>query len=410
VSSQASLLSDGQAAPPVGVEPGGAPARASTAAIVALGLGHGTADFYPGFLASVLPYLMLKLGFSLTVAGSLTSFSDVITSLLQPIMGYVADARHPRPWGAWGLVMAAVFFCLLGFAPNVPILAVLILAGGFGVALYHPQGAAMATRISRGKAGLAMSLFATGGSVGYALGPLLAVLIVERWGLRELIVLAPPGILAGLLIQRVMQKPLAEQARRHQPLSLGLAFKGAGSSLAWLLAIMTLRSAVTAGIASMLPFYFEAKGMSLAMGATAIFIFRLAGGLGVFFGGPVSDRFGRKPVLAASFVLTLPFLLLFFHSAGLLALLWLGLGSAVLTSSTPVNTVMAQEATPKAAAIASGLMMGVGWALGSLSVALIGYLADRHGILVVLPPVSLLIVAAGAALSALLPQAQRAAA
>jgi len=372
--------------------------------MLAYGLGHGTADFYPGFLASILPYLMTKLGFSLTVAGGLATMETFATSLIQPALGYVSDMRRPRPWAALGIAMAAVLYSLLGLASSTLAVALLIFVGGIGVALYHPQGAALASRVSRGKAGLAMSIFSTGGSIGYALSPLLAVAIVERWGLPYLLGLGVPGLIVALVIYRVMRRPLAEQARRADTTSLREALGGAGGRLLWLLGTMSLRSAVLSGVSTMLPMYLIAKGMPEAAGGTALFIFRLAGGVGVFFGGPISDRIGRKAFMIASFALALPFMYLFFQAEGALRWWLLAVASAIVSSSTPVNTVMAQEAAPKTAGIASGLMMGAGWALGSLAVSVIGYLADRSSIEAVLPTAAVVLILAGLLLCALLPE------
>jgi len=388
---------------PVCPEPLRSGSASPARSVLALSLGHGMSDFYPGFLASVLPYLIAKLSLSLTLGGALVSLESFATSLIQPVLGYMSDVRRPRPWAAWGLVMASVLLCLLGFAPNVLAVGVLIVLGGLGVALYHPQGAAMATRVSKGRAGAAMSIFATGGSIGYALGPLVAVFVIEGWGLESLVFLALPGVLTGLLIYRVLQAPLAEQARQRGHVSLRASMAGTGGRLAWLLATMTLRSAALSGVSTMLPIYLQAKGLSLIIGGSAVFLFRLAGGVGVFFGGPLSDRLGRKRVLVASFLLALPFLHLFFNSDGIWRMGSLAMASALLTSSTPVNTVMAQEVTPKTAGIASGLMMGVGWALGSLSVVVIGYSADRVGIEAALPTIALVLVAAGLVLAVLIP-------
>lgn len=372
--------------------------------MLALAAGHATADFYPGYLPTMLPYLITKLGFSLTVAGGLASLQSLSTSLIQPVLGYLVDARHPRPYAAWGLVMAAVLFSLLGLAPNVSVLALFIIVGGLGVALYHPQGAAMSALMARGQAGAAMSVFSTGGSIGHALGPIVAVVVVEQWGLESMIILAVPGLAVAWLVNRSMREPLEQLAAARRPVSLRAAVAGAGPQLVLLLGVMTLRSAATVGISTMLPIYLEAKGLAIALGATAIVVYRLAGAVGTLLGGPLSDRFGRRVVIWGSFAVALPFIYLFFNSDGLLRFVYLALGSAVMTSSAPVNTVMAQEVIPRTAAVASGLMMGVGWALGSLSVFLIGYLADRGGIETALPAVSLVLMALGLALSLFLPK------
>ncbi len=378
--------------------------RRRVRSVLALAVGHAGADFYPGYLPTVLPYLIAKLGFSLSVAGGLASLQSFSTSLIQPVLGYLVDARRPRPYAAWGLVVAAILFSLLGLAPNVGTLALLIIVGGLGVALYHPQGAAMSAILARGQAGTAISVFSTGGSIGHALGPIVAVVVVEQWGLDSLAVLALPGLAAAWLVNRAMREPLEQMAYKRKPVSFRAAFQGSGNQLVLLLGIMTLRSAAAVGISTMLPIYLEAKGLAIALGATAIVVYRLAGAVGTLLGGPLSDRFGRRLVIWGSFAVALPFVYLFFNSDGLLRFIYLAIGSAVMTASAPVNTVMAQEVIPRTAAVASGLMMGVGWALGSLSVFLIGYLADRGGIETALPAVTLVLVALGLILSLLLPR------
>ena len=385
-------------------ERAGVTRKSRPGAVLALAFGHGAADFYPGYLPSVLPYLLEKMGLSLTTVGLLASLQSFSTSLVQPALGYLVDARQPRPWAAWGLLAAALLLGAMTLAPNVTVLAILIVLGGLGVALYHPQGAAMVARLSNGRAGTAMSIFATGGSIGHAVGPLAAVIVIENWGLESLALLAVPGVLVAWVVYGVMREPLNEMAETRRPVSLRASLAGCGWRLALLLAVMTLRAGATVGVSTMLPIYLEAKGLAIAVGGTAIFIYRLGGAVGVVFGGPLSDRIGRKLVIVASFLLAMPFLYMFFHTSGLVRMLHLALASTILTSSTPVNTVMAQEVMPRTAAVASGLMMGVGWALGSLSVTLIGFLADRHGIEATLPVVALGLVAAGLVLSLFLPR------
>lgn len=372
--------------------------------VLALALGHASADFYPGYLPTVLPYLIAKLGFSLTVAGGLASLQSFSTSLIQPVLGYLVDARHPRPYAAWGLVIAAVLFSLLGLAPNVAFLALFITVGGLGVALYHPQGAAMSALLAQGRAGTAMSVFSTGGSIGHALGPLVAVMVVEQWGLESLIVLALPGLAVAWLVHKSMKSPLEQMAFNRKAVSLRAAVAGAGPHLVLLLGVMTLRSAATVGVSTMLPIYLESKGLAIALGATAIVVYRLAGAVGTLLGGPLSDKVGRRLVIWGSFAVALPFVYLFFQTDGIVGFVYLAIGSAVMTASAPVNTVMAQEVIPRTAAVASGLMMGVGWALGSLSVFLIGFLADRGSIQTALPAVTLSFMALGLLLSLFLPK------
>ena len=60
---------------------------------------------------------------------------------------------------------------------------------------------------------------------------------------------------------------------------------------------------------------------------------------GTLLGGPLSDKVGRRLVIC-SFAVALPFVYLFFQT-GSIGIRHLATGSAVMTASAPVNTVMA---------------------------------------------------------------------
>jgi FSR family fosmidomycin resistance protein-like MFS transporter len=58
----------------------------------------------------------------------------------------------------------------------------------------------------------------------------------------------------------------------------------------------------------------------------------------------------------------------------------LAAGGFLLQSTLPVNVTFGQMIAPISAATVSSLMMGFAWGTGSLSVPLVGMLADRVGI------------------------------
>ena len=63
-----------------------------------------------------------------------------------------------------------------------------------------------------------------------------------------------------------------------------------------------------------------------------------------------------------------------------MAAVGLGLAGLFLMSSIPVVLVMSQELMPGRVGMVSGLMMGFGWGIGGLCVALVGMLADSVGL------------------------------
>ena len=72
----------------------------------------------------------------------------------------------------------------LAFAPNYA--TVLVAAGlvGLGSAVFHPEATRMARHAAAGQHGFAQGIFQIGGHAGYAMGPLLAALIVVPRGRR----------------------------------------------------------------------------------------------------------------------------------------------------------------------------------------------------------------------------------
>jgi FSR family fosmidomycin resistance protein-like MFS transporter len=90
-------------------------------------------------------------------------------------VGLLVD-RRPLAWLAGaGVALAGVGAGLSGLAPAYAMTWVLLLLSGVGVAMFHPAAGAGA-RVAAGESASAMSVFATGGSIGFFLAP--------RWSRR----------------------------------------------------------------------------------------------------------------------------------------------------------------------------------------------------------------------------------
>lgn len=353
--------------------------RPGIGSIFFLALGHAVDDFYPSFLAPLLPLFVEKLGLSLALAGGLATLQGFTTSLVQPLFGYFADRVQRPTLVAWGVLGSAAFTSLWGLAPNGVILTLLVVLGGLGVALFHPLAGALAGQVTRGQKGLGMSLFVTGGTVGYGLGPLVAVALASRWGLPAIALAGLPGLLTALLLYHVTRRLFPHVVPATRPLPGTLLLRQFLPLLLLTLVVM-LRAALSVTLGTFLPLYLAQRGLSLLLCGLAVSIFRVAGALGGLVGGPLSDHIGRKRILFLSFALALPFLWGFFRTEGWPALGLLAVAGAIITSSTPVNVLIAQEAAPESPSMASGLMIGFGWGLGGLAVTGVGWWGDRVGL------------------------------
>jgi MFS transporter, FSR family, fosmidomycin resistance protein len=170
---------------------------ASGATIVAvMTASHFINDNFTSLLTPLQPALAEKFNVTLGDTGTLVAILSFVGSVSQPFFGALGD-RLDRKWlAAAGPVLAALGMTLLGYAPSFFTVALLIVLGGIGSAVFHPSGAAYVAQNSQiEKRGLYASIFSAGGTAGLALGPLTATAL----GLNGIVYLMPLGLIIGVV-------------------------------------------------------------------------------------------------------------------------------------------------------------------------------------------------------------------
>jgi FSR family fosmidomycin resistance protein-like MFS transporter len=337
---------------------------------------HVMVDGYGNIYAPLLPLLIPKLGLSLAAAGTLTMCFQLAASVSQIGFGRLADRWRPRLLVMTGPVISVTVLSLIGTATSPLMLAAILVAGGMGAAAFHPPAAALAYRLGGAHPGLAMSVYITGGTLGFALGPLMFAPFAERFGLTWTPLLALPGLaVVCFFLTRVPPLPL------HPSATGGLrALRPYARHLGLLYLIVVLRTLTAISFSTFVPVMLTRRGLSVSQAGTAVAIYLFASGVGGFFGGPTADRFGAKRVIALSLVVAAPFLVVAPFLSGWAFVAVLALGGFFLQSTLPVNVTFAQALAPVSAATVSSIMMGFGWGTGGLSVPVVGLIADRVGI------------------------------
>ncbi len=372
-----------------------------TPRLAVLTLGHFTIDSYSSFFLPLLPLLLHRLGLNYTLVGGLVALGSMSSSFSQPLFGLVSD-RLARPWFvALGPLVAALFLSSIGGAPTYAALVTLLVLGGVGVAAFHPQTASLAGASSPRRA-MAMSFWVTGGTLGWALGPMFATTSVRLFGLERTWIAAAPGLVLCLVLLAWLARvpPLPRHERRRTRLA---DLAPVARPLALLYIAVVMRSAISSGFATFLPLYVHERGWSVEAGGAITTGYLAAGAVGGFSGGWLADRFGGRRVVRASFALAAPFFAAFFLLPEKPGLACLIAGYALLQGSLPVNVILGQELAPRHAATISSLLMGAAWGAGALLVGPIGAMADHSGLKLALLALSLLIVP-GFACAMLLPK------
>jgi MFS transporter, FSR family, fosmidomycin resistance protein len=374
--------------------------------LLLLCLGHTAADLNTNALPALLPFLKEALGLSYALAGTIVLFSNLTSSVIQPIFGFLADRRSLHWFLPAGCFLAGLGIALLGWAPNYPAVLFLVIVSGLGVAIYHPEGWRIANFFAGEKKATGMSIFAVGGNLGFAFGPPLAIFFAVHFGLKGSVVFILPGVLMAAVFHysrfwRIRRPGTAPVAAA--PLSFWASVRPGLYPMSLLLGMIMFRSWTHIGLITFIPFYYIHYGKGDPMQAgTLLFAFLAAGTAGTLVGGPLADRFGHKRLILFSLAGTGPLLILFLLSSGFWSFVWLTLAGFVSILSFSISMAMGQSFFPKNVGMASGLILGLAFGMGGLGAALLGLFADHYGV-----PATLWVIVflpwAGFILTALIP-------
>jgi MFS transporter, FSR family, fosmidomycin resistance protein len=258
---------------------------------------------------------------------------------------------------------------------------------GAGSSIFHPESSRIARLASGGRHGLAQSIFQVGGNAGSATGPLLAAWIILPHGQASLAWFTLVALLAIVVLARVgawykrQHLDRSDVAKSRRAAVSPVSARRVGWSIGILVVLIFSKYFYIASISSFYSFYLIEKfQVSMRSAQIYLFVFLFAMALGTLFGGPIGDRIGRKRVIWVSILGVAPFTILlpFVDLTWTCALSFvIGL---ILSSAFSAIVVFAQELMPGKVGAVSGLFFGFAFGIGGIGAAVLGGLADRHGI------------------------------
>ncbi|MEO6381058.1 MAG: MFS transporter [Nitrobacter sp.] len=381
------IVSEETLAAPV-VAPGIAAKSATGPAYLVLGgisFSHFLNDTMQSLIPSVYPILKQNYALDFAQIGMITLAFQVTASLLQPVVGYVTD-KKAQPFSlAIGMGFTFVGLLLLSVAHVYGMILVSAGLVGLGSAVFHPESARIARMASGGRYGFAQAVFQVGGNFGSAMGPLLAALIIVPFGQPSIAWFSSIAFVAIVLLwqigrwykPRILPRKSAAQARSPEaPTPARTAF-----ALAILIVLVFSKYIYMSSLTSYYTFYLIEKfHVSTQTSQLLLFVFLGAVAVGVYFGGPLGDRFGRRYVIWFSILGVLPFaLLLPFANLPCTVALTVVIG-LIISSAMPAILVFAQELMPHWLGMISGVFFGFAFGAAGLGAALLGEVADAKGI------------------------------
>lgn len=354
-------------------------------AIIGLSLGHFAVDLYAAMLVPLYPVITSKLGINLAFISSIIALGHLVSSLLQPVFGYIADKLHHRVFMVWGLVLSSIFIPYAAKTGTVLTFLICLLLGMIGNAFFHPQVSALVKDFNKNHPDLAktMSIFLGLGTIGYAIGPYCSTFFVENFGIEKLFYLGLFGLSCSFFIYFFVPKIPDKDCYIKENFFIILKEILKNKTCMYLTVISIIKSALSISFGTYIPFLLQQKGFSLSIIGLIVTLFYISGGIGTIFSAKFEKKLGANNVIILSFISILPLLGLFLlslnYNKNLAVVLFILTGFFILLSVGIILT-HAQNAIPKYTGVVSGVMQGFSWGLGALFLAPLGIIGQKFGI------------------------------
>lgn len=360
---------------------------------VLLSAAHFANDALLGVLPALLPLIAQRFVLTGAQLALFVATFAVASSLPQPLFGRWSDRIGGRSVATIGLLGPALMVALLGVVPNPTALLALLIMGGLGSAALHPAGIGMTRLLPADRQRTGLTLFMSGGMLGSAVGPPIALALVGAFGLPAAGWMMMPGVLMAWLLRRHAptaphERPSHErQSHTHvRPLprvrdTLDLLRGPVGAlTVAGALALVPLL-AFTNGLPLWLV---RVRGIApdAAMIGWTLSTFSASAAIGSFVAGAAARRWSASHIMVGT---------LLFANVALQGVLLVTPGSAVyfalvalvgasLLAHMPLLVHAVQERAPGQEAAASGLAVGITLALAGVLYAMLGALQPHLGL------------------------------
>lgn len=366
-------------------------AKHKTRALWLVGALHAFTHIYH---VALLPlYLLMQRDFGFENVGHATALVTVMMVayfLPSYFLGILADRVSRKKLLAWGLLINALGFTALAFAPNYPCALAAVVVAGIGGSCYHPAATAMIARMYPNNTGRALGFIGMGASVGFFIGPIYAgwragaleaTLGAAAWR-RPVMEFGLLGIAAAILFAWLAdeEKPTGEKRKTDAP-----AQKLFPTSALWIVFIASafafcFRDFAGTSMGSLGSLFLQqAHGYKTALTGVVISCIFLPSAISNPLFGHLSDG-GRKRWTASVLLVATVLIALFPHVPKSWAIPVLLIYGFFFMASYPMVEAMLMESVPDAVrGRVFGLFITIGGLLGNLSHWIAGDAVKRLG-------------------------------
>jgi MFS family permease len=287
-----------------------APAPSRDVAIIAIvGVAHSTSHLFQFALPPMFPLLREEFGASYAQLGLVLSTFYLASGVGQAFVGVFVDRYGGRVTLAWGTALLSMGVGGMAFASEFWMLYPLALLAGAGNSVYHPADfAILSARVSPHLTGRAFGIHAFGGTLGYAVSPILLSTLGYSFGWRTALLMALVyGLIQAAIVWRARdllgEGPISAAASKEGPREIARGYAKLLTMPALLVAFVYLTMTSIAGGAVQA---FGAGSLSLLhavdyqTATLAVTLFLTGQAAGILAGGVLADATERHEVVASA--------------------------------------------------------------------------------------------------------------
>jgi FSR family fosmidomycin resistance protein-like MFS transporter len=349
-----------------------------------LSSGHLVTDINQGAVPALLPFLISEHSLSYAAGAGIVFATNISATVVQPFFGHAAD-RFSNVWLLpVSLLLAGLGISLIGIASNYWLIIFFAAISGIGISAYHPEAARLVFLSSGKQKGFAMSFFGLGGTLGFAVGPLIITYSIIHFNLiGTFTLLFPVTIMATIIIfmmpelNKIHIKSV--DSRSH---SAANPVQDAWGPFIRLTLTVIGRSILLYGLYTFIPLYWiHGLKQSNIAGGSALSVIAFAGVAGNLIGGKLSDRVDHLKVILTGYLVLIPLLqaLMWVEDPTVAMFLLIPIGLALSSTYSP-TIVIGQHYLPNHVGFSSGVTLGVTVAIGGIFTPLLGKIADHYGL------------------------------
>ncbi|HTR58423.1 MAG TPA: MFS transporter [Casimicrobiaceae bacterium] len=269
-----------------------------------IGSAHCLSHFFQLTLAPLFPLIKAEFGVSYATLGALVSVFYVASGLCQFGAGFAVDRFGARPVLLGGIALLAGGVLAGGLVSGVYWLFPLVALMGIGNGVFHPADfAVLNANVAPQRLGHAYSTHGVGGSVGYAVAPIVSFGLGSAFGWRtSLLVLGALGLVA--LAAFATQKD-AFRSRPHGVAPVHHSLSGSidlflQAPILLCFAYFCILTLATIGIQTFAgPALNAAYGIPIALATSALAAYLLGSTAGILVGGFLASQTAHHHRVAA---------------------------------------------------------------------------------------------------------------